>query len=400
MPVPSRPHAEFFAALAPLRERLAAADDALLRTQVAIAQVPAPTGDEGERAALLRQRFEAIGLHDVRVDEAGNVIGRRPGRRAIAPVAVCAHLDTVFSRAIPHVVRCHGVRYEGPSITDNSRGLAVMLAIAEAMGDPSLAPERSVDFVGTTGEEGNGDLRGAKHFFARAPERHSAMIAVDGAGDQRIIHRALGARRYRVSFDGPGGHSWSAFGAPNAIHAAAGATARLAAIPLSREPRTTLSVGRIGGGTSVNAIPDQAWLELDVRSTGTRALDRMETEVHRAISAAVDDENARRARDTRALTAHVTRIGDRPGGETDAAHPLVEAASAFTRLSGRDPELAVASTDANVPIGLGIPAIAIGAGGRGGDAHAPTEWFENVDGPRGVARALAIVLYAAQSPAG
>ena len=151
MPVPSRPHAEFFAALAPLRERLAAADDALLRTQVAIAQVPAPTGDEGERAALLRQRFEAIGLRDVRVDEAGNVIGRRPGRRAVAPVAVCAHLDTVFSRAVPHVVRCHGVRYEGPSITDNSRGLAVMLAIAEAMGDPSLAPERSVDFVGTTG---------------------------------------------------------------------------------------------------------------------------------------------------------------------------------------------------------------------------------------------------------
>ena len=252
--------------------------------------------------------------------------------------------------------------------------------------------------MGTTGEEGNGDLRGVKHYFAHASDRPAAMIALDGAGDQRIIHRALGTRRFRVTVDGPGGHSWAAFGAPNAIHAVAAATARLSAIPLSADPRTTLSVGRIGGGISVNSIPDHAWLEIDVRSTSTRALEHMETEVHSAVAAAVDEENARRARGTRALVARIVRIGDRPGGETDAEHPLVAAARAITRLAGGEPELAIASTDANVPIGLGIPAIAIGAGGQGGDAHSPNEWFENVNGTRGVARALAIVLAAAQVP--
>jgi acetylornithine deacetylase/succinyl-diaminopimelate desuccinylase-like protein len=313
---------------------------------------------------------------------------------------VCAHLDTVFSRETPHVVVRDGDRYAGPSITDNSRGLAAMLALAEAIDGVEIAIEHPVEFVGSTGEEGNGELRGVNHNFALPSDRPRAMIAVDGAGDGRIIHRALGARRYRVTFDGPGGHSWSAFGAPNAIHAAAGATARLSSIALPSNPRTTLSVGRIGGGISVNAIPERAWIEIDVRSTVMRSLDRMELEVHRAVKAAVDDENGRRARGTRALTATIVRIGDRPGGETPADHPLVEAACAYTLLSGRDPELAVASTDANVPIGLGIPSIAIGAGGRGGDAHTATEWFENVDGARGVSRALAIVLAAAREPIG
>ncbi len=398
MQIPSRHEIDAFAALAPLRERLAAGDDALMRDQVAIAQLPGPTGDEGDRAAWMFDRFTALGLEGIRIDEAGNVIGRRPGQRPAEPVVVCAHLDTVFSRETSHVVTRDGARLQGPSITDNSRGLAAMVALAAAI-DPRETPlARPVEFVGTTGEEGNGDLRGVKHYFARASDRPSAMIALDGAGDQRIIHRALGTRRYRVTMDGPGGHSWAAFGAPNAIHAAASATARLSSIPLGTNPRTTLSVGRIGGGISVNSIPDHAWLEIDVRSASTRALEHMEAEVHRAVAAAVDDENARRARGTRALVARTVRIGDRPGGETDVDHPLVEAARTITRLSGGEPELAIASTDANVPIGLGIPAIAIGAGGLGGDAHSANEWFENVHGTRGVARALAIVFAAARQP--
>ncbi|MHB1864143.1 MAG: M20/M25/M40 family metallo-hydrolase [Gemmatimonadaceae bacterium] len=398
MPPPSNRHARTFAALAPLRERLAARDDDIMRTQVTASEVPAPTGDEGARAALLRDRFAALGLAGVRIDGAGNVIGRRAGRRDDRPVVVCAHLDTVFPRETVLTVRRDGRRFFGPGITDNGRGLAAMLAIAECL-DPRHVPlEHSVEFLGSTGEEGNGDLRGAKHYFASASEPPAAMIAVDGAGDERIIHRALGARRFRVTFRGPGGHSWSAFGAPNAIHAAAGATARLSAIRLPADPRTTLSVGRIGGGISVNSIPDHAWLELDVRSTDGRQLDRTEAEVHRAIAAAVDEENHRAARDTPALSVHVTRIGHRPAGETPADDPLVRAAQAMTKLVGRDPELAIASTDANVPIGLGIPAIAIGAGGKGGDAHSATEWFENAHGTRGIARALAIVVAAAQSP--
>lgn len=394
MPRPARHHAAAHEALAPVRARLAERDDALMRAQVAVTEVAAPTGEEEKRAAWMRDRFTTLGLANVRIDAAGNVIGRRPGRRDDEPVAVCAHLDTVFPRDTPLTVWRDGLRFSGPGIMDNGRGLAVMLALAEAIDGRAVTVERPIDFVGTTGEEGNGDLRGAKHYFAYATDRPSAVVAVDGAGDERIIHRALGTRRFRVTFQGPGGHSWAAFGAPNAIHAAAGATARLAAIPLSANPRTTLTVGRIGGGISVNAIPDHAWIEIDVRSENPRLLDHMEDGVRRAIGVAVEEENARRARHTPALTASITAIGDRPGGETPADHPLVAAAHAITRLSGRDPELAIASTDANVPIGLGIPAIAIGGGGRGGDAHCTTEWFENVDGTRGVGRALAIVLAA------
>ncbi len=397
MPSPPARYARGFAALAGVRAQLAAADAEVVRTQVAVSQVAAPTGDEGRRAAWVRDRFAELRLSGVRVDAAGNVIGRRPGRRDLPPVVVCAHLDTVFPLETPLSVRREGARYAAPGITDNGRGLAVMLALAAAIDGVEVAPERPVEFLGSTGEEGIGDLRGVKHYFANADRRPAAMIAVDGAGDQRVTHRALGTRRYRVTFTGPGGHSWAAFGAPNAIHAAAGATARLAAIPLPGAPRTTLNVGRIGGGISVNSIPEHAWLEVDVRSAGATLLDRMEREVHRAVAAAVDEENARRDGGTPPLTAHVSCIGDRPGGETPRNHPLVEAAVAVTLLSGGEPELAIASTDANVPIGLGIPAIAIGGGGIGGETHSVAEWFENADGTRGVARALAIVMAAAEA---
>ena len=382
------------AALIAARHRLEAVDDAIVHNQVRIAEVPAPTGDEGARAAWVLRRFSAIGLSSVRRDGAGNVIARRAGRREAAPVVVCAHLDTVFPHGTNVTVRHEGTRLVGPGITDNGRGLAVLLALADALDAHATALDRPVDFVASTGEEGAGDLRGVKHFFAHAPRRPAAMIALDGAGDQRIIHRALGSRRYRVSFNGPGGHSWAAFGAANAVHAAAGAAARLAAIPLSPRPRTTLTVGRIGGGISVNSIPDYAWLEIDVRSEADSALERMEQQVRDAVTAALAEENARRTDNSRALTYEVTRIGNRPGGETPAEHPLVAAAAEATRLVGRQPELSIASTDANVPIGLGIPAIAIGAGGRGGDAHALTEWFENAGGTVGVARALTIVVAA------
>jgi tripeptide aminopeptidase len=395
--MPSRSSvASTHAALTAARHRLQAIDDAIVREQVDVAEVPAPTGDEGARAAWMLRRFSALGLQSVRRDQAGNVIGRRAGIRDAAPVVVCAHLDTVFPHGTNLTVRQEGNRLAGPGITDNGRGLAVLLALAGAIDGQAIALDRPVDFVASTGEEGAGDLRGVKHFFAHAPRRPAAMVALDGAGDHRIIHRALGSRRYRVSFNGPGGHSWAAFGAPNAVHAAAGAVARLAAIPLSSSPRTTLTVGRIGGGISVNSIPDYAWLEIDVRSVADSALERMEREVREAIAAAAREENARRADHAPALTHEVTRIGQRPGGETPAEHPLVAAAAEATRLVGRLPELSIASTDANAPIGLGIPAIAIGAGGRGGDAHAITEWFENAHGTVGVARALTIVVTATQ----
>jgi acetylornithine deacetylase/succinyl-diaminopimelate desuccinylase-like protein len=199
-----------------------------------------------------------------------------------------------------------------------------------------------------------------------------------------------------VSYIGSGGHSWAAFGSPNAVHAAAGAAARLAALRLPLDPRTTLSVGRIGGGISVNSIPDHAWLEIDLRSTSAEMLDRYEREIQVAARAACEEENNRRAFGTRALSMTIQPIGTRPCGETSVEHPLVRHALATTRLVGREPDVATASTDANVPIARGIPAIAIGAGGRGGDAHTQSEWFDNTDGARGVSRALTIVYGAAE----
>jgi tripeptide aminopeptidase len=393
---PATVAASVFRGLSHVRTRLAQHDDAIVDTQMALARIAAPTGEEGERARWVESRFHAYGLHDVHVDAAGNVIGRRAGRRDIAPVVVCAHLDTVFPRGTKLEIRREGTRLSGPSVNDNCRGVAVMLALAEVLGEPLVHPTRPIEFVATTGEEGAGNLRGAKHYFAGRGRAAAAMIALDGAGDERIVHRALGSRRFRVSYVGNGGHSWAAFGAPNAVHAAASAAARLAALRLPSEPRTTLSVGRIGGGISINTIPDYAWLEIDLRSTDVEMLDRYEREVRLAVRAACEEENNRRAVGCRALAYTIESVGTRPCGETDVEHPLVQAALEATRLVGREPDLATASTDANVPISQGIPAIAIGAGGRGGDAHSPNEWFDNNEGTVGVARALTIVVGAAQ----
>lgn len=381
--------------LAAARDRIIARDSATLAAQVELTAIAAPTGAEQERAAWMERRFVALGLSGVRIDESGNVIGRRNGRAGdTGAVVVCAHLDTVFPASTDLRVRREGARLHAPGIGDNGRGLAAMLALAEEIDGRNTATQRPIDFVATTGEEGLGDLRGAKGFFSRG-ERPSAVIALDGAGDERIVHRALASRRYRIVFHGMGGHSWAAFGVANPVHAAGLATARLSSLLLPREPRTTLSVGRIGGGISVNAIPEEGWLEVDLRSVSPALIERLDKEIRRVVKTAEADENARRASGTGPLTSSVDIIGDRPGGETPSDHPLVVAAVAATSGIAREPELVTASTDANVPISLGIPAIAIGAGGRGGDAHTIGEWYENADGPLGLVRALDIVLAAA-----
>jgi acetylornithine deacetylase/succinyl-diaminopimelate desuccinylase-like protein len=311
------------------------------------------------------------------------------------PVDMCAHHHRVLPPTTHRAETRDGQRLVGPGINDNGRGIAVMLALAAEIDGARLRTNRPVEFVATTGEEGNGDLRGAKHYFASRGGQAHAAIALDGAGDERIIHRALGSRRFRVVYTGPGGHSWAAFGVVNAVHAAAGAAARLAGLRLPHSPRTTLSVGRIGGGLSVNSIPASAWLEIDARSSSNAQLDELERIVRRVAESAAEDENARRSTGTPALVVRTDIIGCRPCGETPVEHDLVQSAIDATRLVGREPDLALASTDANVPISRGIPAIAIGAGGRGGDAHTHSEWFDNAHGTIGVARALTIVMAAA-----
>lgn len=383
-------------ALAHAHARIAARDSATIDTQVAVSRIAAPTGDEHRRAQWVVARLRALGLDDVRIDGAGNVVGTRLGIDDARPVLVCAHLDTVFAHDVDLTFRRDGRRVTGPGIGDNGRGLAAMLAIAQEIDGRTVRTRRPIIFAATTGEEGAGDLRGAKYLFSHLDDEPAAAIALDGAGDERIVHKALGSLRYRISFRGPGGHSWAAFGVPNAVHAAASAAAMLASLPLPRTPRTTLSVSRIGGGTSINSIPEEGWIEVDLRSTSASVLDRFDREIRIIARAAAQQENARRATSTPPLSHDVVVIGDRPSGELAPEHPLVVSAIEATQLIDREPELAAASTDANVPIAQGIPAIAIGAGGRGGDAHTPGEWYDNIDGPLGIARALTILATAAE----
>ena len=364
------------------RARLAASADAVLEDQVAIARIHSPTFGEARRAAWVAERLERAGWR-VRLDDAGNVVARRdPSSRPA--IAVCAHLDTVYADAdLPEPVR-EGHRVTAPGICDNGRGLAALIALAETL--PASPDDAPVELVATTAEEGVGDLRGARHHVAT--RRPLAVIALDGAGDTRIVNTALGSRRYAVRFRGPGGHSWSAYGSANCVHAAARCAASLAALRLPAG--TTLSVTRIGGGTAVNAIPADAWLEVDVRGTSEPELGRLEAAVRAAAERAGQEENARRSAGD-ALHHEVRRIGLRPCGATPSVHPLVEAAAVVTRLVGRQPALSMASTDASAAIAEGIPAIAIGAGGCGGAVHSAAEWFDATDAARGLERALTIV---------
>jgi acetylornithine deacetylase/succinyl-diaminopimelate desuccinylase-like protein len=396
--LPTSPNDEssLFTRLGPARARLAASDERLLCTQIALSEIPSPTGAEEARGASVAERFRALFLRDVHIDDVGNVIGIRRGDTDDPPVIMCAHLDTIFPEGTPVGVSRDGPQLCGPGIVDNSRGLAAMLALAEAIDGRRIRTRRSIVFAATVGEEGAGDLRGVKHLFARLNALPAAFIAIDGAGDDRIVTRALGSRRYHVSFHGTGGHSWAAYGVANPVHAAGATAARLAALPLPRMPRTTLSVCRIGGGISVNTIPDEAWLEIDLRSSSVAALERCAADIEQAVRAAARAENARRTSGTHPLTWSIETIGDRPCGEMDAGHPLVRAALQATTAIGRTPELATASTDANVPISLGVPAIAIGAGGRGGGVHTANEWYDNTDGTLGIARALTVLVAAAE----
>src|SRR5258708_20232496 len=316
--------ARLFERLAPARRRLAARDDRLIAAQIALCEIPAPTGSETARGACVARLFSELAL-DVRSDEVGNVVGVREGDEDVEPVVVCAPLDTIFPDGTAITVERDGRQLSGPGIVDNSRGLAAMLAVAESIDGHSLRTRRPIVFAATVGEEGSGDLRGVRHLFESFDRAPASCIAVDGAGDERIVTRALGARRCRITYRGEGGHSWASCGGPNPVHAAGAAAARLASVPLPRTPRTTLSVCRIGGGISINAIPCDAWLEVDVRSSSPNVLNCCMAEVEAAARAALREENSRRASGTALLAFPIDVIGDRPGGELDIENPLLHA---------------------------------------------------------------------------
>jgi tripeptide aminopeptidase len=385
------------------RHHLERTEDVTLARQAALSAVPAPTGAEARRGARVAELFREVGLRDVTVDEVGNVRGWAGGNgEARSPVVLAAHLDTVFGLEVDVAVERRGARLEGPGISDNARGIAALVAVAEAVVTARVPSARPMLFAATVGEEGSGDLRGVKYLLngKDVGAQHAAplqappvaFIALDGAGVERVVHRALGSKRYHVTYRGPGGHSWAAFGVANPANAVGRAAALLADLPTPAPtaPRTTCAVVRLGGGTGLNSIPQDAWLDLDLRSEDPKALAQLDVTVRAALARALEDENRRRVDATAPLRLELQLVGDRPCGVTPRAHRLVQAAVAANRALGRDAELTSASTDANVPIALGVPAIALGAGGKAGDAHLTTEWYENTDGALGLVRALLV----------
>lgn len=365
---------------------------ATLDEQVEVACTPAPPFEEGVRAALVRDKLQSLGLDPV-LDDVGNVLASFPPNSVSSsstPVVIASHLDTVFGPETAIAIRRKGDRCVGPGCTDNARGIAVCLAVLRALIYSEAAPQQPLLFAFTVGEEGPGDLRGVKHLFrSEGPlPRPAAFIALDGSGLRRITHRALGSRRLRITLQGPGGHSWTDWGRVNPANALANFIHTLTQLALPESPRTTLTVARLGGGLSINAIPSECWAELDVRSEAQDQLIRVESEVRTALRSCLAAEERRGVGE---LGFELEVIGQRPAAQLPTTHPLVQAAERATRALGEEPEYTISSTDANVPMALGIPAIAIGGGGRSGNTHTENEWFENSDGAAGPLRLLSLL---------
>lgn len=369
-----------------------------LDKQVEITEIPAPTFHEAERARFLAAEFRRVGLADVEIGRQGNVLGWRKGATQSASTAgggdvlvLAAHLDISFEKGVVTKVRKEGKRWWAPGIGDDSRGLACLLAIAEALDHAGIETKRTILFVANVGEEGLGDLAGVKHLFRESPykARLKSFISIDGTGDGRIVNGGNGVKRYRVSVKGPGGHSYGNFGRPNAAHALGRIMTRIAAFEVPAQPKTTFNIGRIGGGTAVNAIAEEAWMEVDLRSEAPAELDRLELKMMEAVRLGAAEENEFRKASGQSVTVETKLVGNRPAGETSSSHPLVQAAVAAAQATGQPtPRLTFSSTDANLPISLGIPAITLPGGGAGGNAHSLEEWFE----PEGAWRGPQIVL--------
>lgn len=374
--------------------------DRLVSEIIAINEIPAPPFKEQARGEKFMAMLRAHGLTDVERDQEGNVMGIRAGANPAAPIlAVVAHLDTVFPEGTNVRVQRSGTKLSAPGIGDNARSLAVLLAMIRALDEAKVATSSNILFVGSVGEEGLGDLRGVKFLLrqGRYKDRIKQVIAVDGSDDgSEIVNAGVGSKRYRVEFKGPGGHSYSAYGLVNPAFAMGAAMQKLAAMTVPARPKTTFNVGVVGGGTSVNTIPQSVWMEVDMRSESAAELEKLEAAFLAAVKAAVTEENRARSTSQGTVTADLKKVGDRPSGTTPPEAPLVRMAMAAARTAGLTPTLAGSSTDANLPMSLGIPAIRMNSGGAGDRAHAPDEWID-VDKSRSLPgmRVLLITIVAA-----
>jgi tripeptide aminopeptidase len=373
--------------------------------QLEIVQIPAPPFKESVRATDMKKRFEAAGLRNVRIDDVGNVIAERRGAGKGPTVLIEGHLDTVFPEGTDVSIKHRGDTVAAPGIGDDVRGLATVLSVARAFEKAGIQTNGTVYFVANVGEEGPGNLRGTRNLLTKElAGKIDYFITVDGEG-LGIASRAVGSNRYKVTYKGPGGHSYGAFGIPNPIHALGRAMAMIADIQVPATPKTTFNVGVISGGTSVNSIPFEASMEVDMRSESATELANIDARIQKILVQALDAENARwtgpRAAAAK-LSIKIDSMGFRPtGGQADAA-PIVQTALNAAKSLGFSPQTSASSTDANIPISMGIPAIRLSGGGQGGGAHALDEWYletaNSYLGPQWAA--LVVTALAGVSPVG
>jgi tripeptide aminopeptidase len=379
------------ARLAPVLSDLERSNAWTLEQQVAVCEVPAPPFKEAARAAWFQRVLIRLGYADARIDAEGNVIAELRGGDG-PTVMLAGHLDTVFPEGIDATVKRDGTRFDGIGIGDDCRGLAVVLAVARAFKQHALVPQGRILFVGNVGEEGAGNLRGVRHLFEREFRGQiDYFVSVDGIGSD-VVSRAVGSHRYTITVSGPGGHSFGDFGMPNPTHALGRAIARIADLTVSDRPKTTFNVGIVRGGTSVNSIAMRAQMDVDMRSESAASLADLDRRLRAAVDSAVAEEQGRWPQSTAKLSVSYDTIGIRPtGGQADDA-PIVQMALKTAALVGFAPRTEASSTDANLPISLGIPAVAIDGGGRGDNAHSLAEWYDDgADGFKGPQWALLLV---------
>ena len=347
---------------------------------VTLTEIPAPPFKEKARGAAYMEMLRAAGLTDVEMDAEGNVMGLRRGTGpAGGPlVVIAAHLDTVFPENTPVKVRREGTRLFAPGIGDDTRSLAVLLGYVRAMNAAGVKTAQDILFVGNVGEEGPGDLRGVRYLFTKGKykDRIKTFFSMDGTSGSRIVNGGVGSKRYRVTFKGPGGHSYGAFGLVNPMTAMSQTVVDLYKVQTPATPKTTYSASVTGGGTSVNSIPNEVFMEFDMRSASADELGKLEQRFLTIVKAAVEGENRARSTKEGTIAADLKVIGDRPAGGTPATSELVKTAQQAIKAQGLEPELNTSSTDANLPMSLGIPAITIGSGGSGGRAHSLDEWID------------------------
>jgi acetylornithine deacetylase/succinyl-diaminopimelate desuccinylase-like protein len=365
-----------------------------IEDQIRFCEIPAPSFKEEARGRELQRVFQQLGLQNVRVDKVGNVLGDYPGAEPRPHFVIAAHLDTVFPEDTDVKVKREGAILKGPGIGDDCRGLAVLVTIVREMKAARIQTPGTITFVANVGEEGLGDLRGVKELFgATLKDQIDRFVSIDGTG-VHVTNTAVGSHRYRVTFKGPGGHSFGAFGMANPMGAMGRAIAKIQEIQVPKQPKTTFNVGRIGGGTSVNSIPFEGWMELDMRSSDPASLAAVDGNIQKAIDQAVAEENARWGRGT--ITVEKKLVGDRPAGSTPESAAIVKSGLAAATVLGLSASLGEGSTDSNTPMSLKIPAITIGGGGRGRDAHALTESFDTTDAWMGTQHALLLTIALAQ----